>query len=143
MEGRVFTLLVPEFKAIGMEPDRRYLVRDREPGCVPVDNHHQNRGSWRGPTVVGSLVARVRDTQVSARAIGAAAAFWKARYDAVVAERAEPQAAIRAIVSITLWLARNRQACACAESGTTGQGARGGGRDVATRGEANLRMLTH
>ncbi|HZN50515.1 MAG TPA: hypothetical protein VFD81_07770, partial [Methylomirabilota bacterium] len=38
------------------------------------------------------------EAHVNARAIGAAAAFWKAQYDALVAERAETQAAIRAIV---------------------------------------------
>src|SRR5262249_7794198 len=34
------SLLVPEFKAIGMEMDRRYLVRDRELGRQSSDNHH-------------------------------------------------------------------------------------------------------
>jgi hypothetical protein len=49
-------------------------------------------------TQIETLKREHAEAQGNARAIGAAAAFWKAQYDAVVAERAETQAAIRAIV---------------------------------------------
>jgi len=49
-------------------------------------------------TEIETLKREHAEAQVNARAIGAAAAFWKARYDALLAERDETQAAIRAIV---------------------------------------------
>lgn len=49
-------------------------------------------------TQIETLTREHAEAHVNARAIGAEAAFWKAQYDAVVAERAETQAAIRAIV---------------------------------------------
>jgi hypothetical protein len=49
-------------------------------------------------TQIETLKREHAEAQVNARAIGAAAAFWKARYDALVAERTETQAAIGAIV---------------------------------------------
>jgi hypothetical protein len=49
-------------------------------------------------TQIETLKREHAEAHVNARAIGAAAAFWKAQYDALVAERAETQAAIRAIV---------------------------------------------
>ena len=52
-------------------------------------------------TQIETLKREHAEAHVNARAIGAAAAFWKAQYDALVAERAETQAAIRAIVENT------------------------------------------
>src|SRR5262245_8588864 len=49
-------------------------------------------------TQIETLKREHAEAQANARVIGAAAAFWKAQYDAVVADRAETQAAIRAIV---------------------------------------------
>ena len=49
-------------------------------------------------TQIETLKREHAETQADARVIGAAAAFWKAQYDAVVAERAETRAAIRAIM---------------------------------------------
>ena len=49
-------------------------------------------------TEIETLKREHAEAQVNARAIGAAAAFWKARYDGLLAEWAETQAAIQTIV---------------------------------------------